>query len=586
MQVKVLETNSNIENKPSYFNINVEPPLWRSSKAFLLYVFIFIVMIILIIIIVKRYHKKNLEKQKLEMEFNREREMNESKMKFFTNVSHDLKTPLSLIISPVERLISEKSHSKKDDLKLIHRNAIILMDEINQLLDFRKMDQNKISFNPSFNNFAVFVSEICNSYNDMSSISNGVTIETCIKESDIETYFDKMKMKRVINNILSNAIKFNTRNGSVKVTLEKIKITPGPDLISLTIADTGIGIKNKERIFDRFYQEHNNSSTYIGSGIGLNIVKEYVEIHDGKVSVSDNEPQGSIFTITIPVKEHIEKTDKNYDDEQRAIDIPDSFNEKDLESSKKTTLLIVEDNDDFRGFIKSCLCDKYNIIEACDGCNALEMLSLNNNIKIIISDVMMPNMDGIELCQNVKQNINYSHIPIILLTARTADEHVLDALREGADDYITKPFNVDILLLRIEKILNWTSGNHDKFGKIEISPFEITVSRLDEQLIEKAILAVEKNIDKSEFSVEDLSAAVGMTRGHLYKKLILITGKSPIEFIRILRLKRGKQLLEQSQYTISEISYQVGLSPKQFAKYFKEQFGVSPSVYKKDNKEE
>ncbi len=180
MQVKVLETNSNIENKPSYFNINVEPPLWRSSKAFLLYVFILIVMIILIIIIVKRYHKKNLEKQKLEMEFNREREMNESKMKFFTNVSHDLKTPLSLIISPVERLISEKSHSKKDDLKLIHRNAIILMDEINQLLDFRKMNQNKISFNLSFTNFAVFLRALCPSYTDMSSISNGLTLETCI----------------------------------------------------------------------------------------------------------------------------------------------------------------------------------------------------------------------------------------------------------------------------------------------------------------------------------------------------------------------------------------------------------------------
>ena len=150
-----------------------------------------------------------------------------------------------------------------------------------------------------------------------------------------------------------------------------------------------------------------------------------------------------------------------------------------MESSKKTNLLIVEDNDDFRGFIKSCLCDKYNIIEACDGCNALEMLSLNNNIKIIISDVMMPNMDGIELCQNVKQNINYSHIPIILLTARTADEHVLDALREGADDYITKPFNVDILLLRIETILHWTSGNHDKFDKLAISPFAITVLRFD-----------------------------------------------------------------------------------------------------------
>ncbi|MBP9482460.1 MAG: helix-turn-helix domain-containing protein, partial [Parabacteroides sp.] len=207
-----------------------------------------------------------------------------------------------------------------------------------------------------------------------------------------------------------------------------------------------------------------------------------------------------------------------------------------------------------------------------------------HDISLVISDVRMPIMNGLELCNKIKGDFRYSHIPVILLTARTAQEHMLEGLREGADDYITKPFNLDILLLRIQKLLEWSSRNHQRFGKVEVSPAEITISTIDERLIERAIQAVEENMDNTDFSVEDLSMTVGMSRGHLYKKLMTITGKSPLEFIRVLRIKRGKQLLEQSQESISQIAYQVGLSPKQFAKYFKEEFGCLPSEFncKKD----
>ena len=202
-------------------------------------------------------------------------------------------------------------------------------------------------------------------------------------------------------------------------------------------------------------------------------------------------------------------------------------------------------------------------------------------VKMVISDVMMPVMDGLELCNKIKGDIRFSHIPVILLTARAADEHVLSGLKEGADDYITKPFNLDILLLRINKLLEWRKMNYNKFKTIDIEPSEITISSLDEQLISKAIKLVEENISNPEFSVEELSSAIGMTRGHLYKKLMTITGKSPIEFIRAIRIKRGKQLLEKSQLGVSEIAYEVGLSPKQFSKYFKEAYGELPSEYKK-----
>jgi DNA-binding response OmpR family regulator len=348
------------------------------------------------------------------------------------------------------------------------------------------------------------------------------------------------------------------------------------------VADTGIGIKdeNKDKIFDRFFQEQHSTTTYIGNGIGLHIVKEYVTMHHGTITVENHIPQGTIFTITLPVTHNYAVNDEKQDEaeiREKAVD-----EVSDTTDTHKTSLLIVEDNDDFRNFLINCLKGTYQVFDAPNGKEALEILA-HQSIQIVISDVMMPEMDGMELCRKIKTDIRYSHIPVILLTARTADEHELSGLKEGADDYITKPFNLEILLLRIQKILKWTKNNHEKFKTIDISPSEITVSSLDEQLIEKAIRAVEENMDNSEFSVEELSSYVGMSRGHLYKKLIMITGKSPLEFIRILRVKRGKQLLEQSQLNVSQIAYQIGLSPKQFAKYFKEEFGYVPSEYIKNN---
>ena len=408
-----------------------------------------------------------------------------------------------------------------------------------------------------------------------------------ILEDNIETFFDRNKFKRILLNLLSNAVKYNNENGEISVVLDKIILKNEVNL-RISISDTGIGINdsNKEKIFDRFYQENHDDKTYVGSGIGLHIVKEYITMHDGEIRVIDNKPCGSIFIITIPVVQEL----KNNTDINRELTHNDSPAQQQnnivKEESKpveKQSILVVEDNDDFRMFISNCLKDKYEIHCAADGLLALDVLA-HNKIDLVISDVMMPNMDGVQLCQKIKGNIRYSHIPVILLTAKTADEHILTGLKEGADDYIAKPFNLDILLLRIEKIMRWTNNNHKQFAqKIDISPSDITVSKLDEQLIEKAIRTLEENIDNSDFSVEDLSAAVGMSRGHLYKKLTSITGKSPIEFIRIIRLKRGKQMLEQSQMSISEIAYQVGLSPKQFAKYFKEEYGEIPSKWQKEN---
>lgn len=562
LQVKVYEPNG-YDNPVSSLFIHVRPPFWLSLPAYGCYALMVILLFLLILRNTQRKHKRLMEQQKYEMEITQQHEMDEAKMRFFTNVSHDLRTPLALIITPLEKLLAlESARNLKTDLELIYRNAVALLNEVNQLLDFRKLDRQKTQLSPSYGNLSDFVKETCDSFKEL-SLKNGIRLELNLMDTDISMSFDRNKMQRILLNLLSNAVKYNRKDGIVVVTVNKILVSE-KEHVRIQVADTGIGIKdeNKEKVFDRFFQEQHTATTYVGSGIGLHIVKEYVTLHQGTIRITDNQPQGSIFTITLPV------VDRTNEERQLCHD----------SKEEGVSVLVVEDNDDFRHFLIGCLKEHYQVFEASDGKEALEILS-QQSVQMVISDVMMPVMDGLELCHAVKTDIRFSHIPVILLTARTAEKHVLGGLREGADDYITKPFNLDILLLRIQKLLKWTRSNHEKFGKMEVSPSEITISSLDEQLIEKAIRIVEDNMDNSEFSVEELSTQIGISRSGLYKKLMSITGKSPLEFIRILRLKRGKQLLEKSQLNISQIAYQVGLSPKQFAKYFKEEYGCLPSNY-------
>ena len=588
LQVKVDEKNYNADNQSSTLIIRVRPPFWLSTFAYITYAIVSILLMFLFAMKMRRKHLHILQRQKREMEIAQQHEMDESKMRFFTNVSHDLRTPLSLIITPLEKILSSNSiQNIQEDLHLIHRNAITLLDEVNQLLDFRKLDQGKVQFSPSYGNLSEFIREGCASLQSL-LFQNNIQIDLKVYSSSIDMNFDRNKMQRILLNLLSNAIKYNHRNGKVTVTVEKVLTSEG-DQARIQVADTGIGIKdeNKEKIFDRFYQEQRYTALYEGSGIGLHIVKEYVTLHNGHIEAKDNHPQGTIFVLTFPIMETFceEITNPIEPNLHEAKDANDT-NEEDSDhllicNNEKKNILVVEDNDDFRQFLINCLKESYHVYDAPDGKKAMTILT-QQSVQIIISDVMMPVMDGMELCKRIKTDIRYSHIPIILLTARTAEEHILSGLKEGADDYITKPFNLDILLLRIQKLLKWTENNYEKFKTIDVSPSEITISSLDEQLIEKAIRAVEENMDNSEFSVEELSSYVGMSRGHLYKKLMLITGKSPLEFIRILRIKRGRQLLEKSQLSISQISYQIGLSPKLFAKYFKDEFGYVPSEYIKN----
>lgn len=580
LQVKVDEAYDK-ESPASSLTIHVHPPFWLSGVAYVLYALSLFLLGVFIVRRLNIKHWQMLERQKHDMEVKQQLEMDEAKMRFFTNVSHDLRTPLSLIITPLEKLLrSEKGQAVHDELQLMHRNATTLLNEVNQLLDFRKLDQQKAQLSLSYGNLADFMKEICTPFEALSQ-RHGITLQLRLPDSGIEFGFDRDKMQRIIFNLLSNAIKYNRENGNITVTVDKNQTTQGEERARITVADSGIGIKdeNKEKIFDRFFQVQHVTTTYMGSGIGLHIVKEYVSLHGGEITVSDNQPQGSVFTILLPLAQANQATATKHEETTPKESRPPHPNNLERQD---VSLLVVEDNDDFRAFLVSCLKEYYRVFQAADGQKALEVLA-RESVSIVISDVMMPVMDGMELCRSIKTDIRYSHIPIVLLTARTAEENILNGLKEGADEYVTKPFNLDILLLRIRKLLEWAQRNRENFNKADISPSEITVSTLDEQLIEKAIRIVEENMDNSEFSVEEFSETLGMSRSGLYKKLMQITGRSPLEFIRILRLKRGKKLMEDSRQSISSIAYQVGLSPKQFAKFFKEEFGYLPSEYKKEH---
>jgi DNA-binding response OmpR family regulator len=352
------------------------------------------------------------------------------------------------------------------------------------------------------------------------------------------------------------------------------------------VSDSGDGIDDdeKEAVFQRFYQVRSDSEK-AGSGIGLHIVKEYVKMHNGTVRVNDNVPKGTVFVVTIPTNledKEVGKTNITGGQEDVKDDVVTDTTEQRNEAIDRYTILVVDDNRDMCNFVANSLSDEYDVLTAGDGEDALNVLK-NNDINLVVSDVMMPKIDGIELCKRIKTTMQWSHIPVILLTAKTADVAVIEGLQQGADDYITKPFNIEHLRLRVKKFVEWTNNAHKMFNqKMDVKPSDITITSLDEQFVQNAMRIVEDNISDENFSVETLGKELGMSRTNLYKKLLSITGRGPHDFIRIMRLKRACQLLEKSQMQIAEIAYEVGYSsPKRFSENFKSEYGMTPSQYVK-----
>ncbi len=578
--IKACNSDEVWNEEATVLNITVTPPFYLSDWAIVLYVLIVIGLIVFIIYRTRKHHHIKLERQRLQFKREQEANLNEMKLRFFTNVSHDLRTPLTLILTPLQTILSgalEDGLRKK--LNTVSKNAEQLLQLINTLLDFRKLDAGAETLRLQAGDFIHFIRELCLPFQAY-AIDRHMNFTFSNEMETLPTQFDPDKVQKIILNLLSNAFKYTPDGGSIKV-----HIYQEDDRVCVSVSDSGQGISNadKEHVFDRFYQASQKQEK-TGNGIGLHIVNEYVRMHGGTVAVVDNDPRGSVFTLKLPIQEV--STPEEFPLEK--VPEEESFEQIDnLRFPVNPVLLLVDDNRDFCEFMADSLSDEYSVLVAFNGQEALKQLS-KNDVDIVVTDVMMPIMSGTELCNRIKTNIQWSHIPVILLTARAAEEYQIEGLELGADDYLTKPFNFNVLKLRIRKFLEWTEKSHLSFSqKMDVSPGEITITPLDEQLIEKAIKVVEEHISDTEFSVEELGAAVGLSRSHLYKKLMSITGKGPAEFIRTIRIKRGRQLLEKSQLQIAEIAYEVGFnSPKRFAINFKSEFGLSPSEYLRTYKDQ
>lgn len=581
---KVIASNDNAQwpGRGVELQIEVLPPFWRTKYALLLYVGLVLSGLLITRRIIQQRERMKFVIEQERREARRMHELDLMKMKFFTNVSHEFRTPLTLILTPIEKLLkADGDPVQKTQFELIHRNAKRLLNLVNQLLDFRKLEIQEIRFNPSEGDIVNFIKETVFSFSDLSE-KKDVKLHFYSNMESYETLFDQDKLEKILFNLLSNGFKFTPEHGEISVRAE---ITPDHELL-LKVQDTGIGIPadKLERIFDRFFQNDLPTSfVNQGSGIGLSITKEFVKAHGGTIVAESEVGKGSCFTVRIPVKDVL-ATERPLTKEEVSIPVPMSLSEEDAllpaNEHQKQSLLIVEDNEDFRFYLKDNLRMHYQILEARDGQEAWETILLHLP-DLVVSDVMMPRMNGLELCKMIKQDSRTSHTPVILLTARTAAEQKLEGFEIGADEYITKPFNFEILQSRIRNLIHKREVYQKDFQqRISVKASNVQVTSLDEKLIQKALKIVEERIGDADFSVEDLSHELGMSRVHLYKKLQALTGKAPLEFIRSIRLQHAAQLLEKSQLTVSEVAYKVGFNnPKYFAKYFKEEFNVLPSVY-------
>lgn len=542
-------------------DINIDPPFWKTLFAYFLYITLIVgTGSVIIYFYVKRSREVMLIQQK--------EELDQMKLAFYTNISHELKTPLSLIITPLDSIIKKyQNEAIAESLNGINRNAKNLLKLINQLLDYRRMEMNGESLQLSYCQLNEFVGGIVSSFQDIAN-EKSIQLQFEYSDDDITGSVDKDKIQKIVNNLLSNALKFTGSGGKVTLKLSRKHANDEQNAaMEIEVSDSGCGIPEKDLpyVFNRFYQVRQTKLAE-GNGIGLHLVKHYTDLHGGKVVVESKVDVGSKFTVVIP----------GY----FAIEADDKLEQSNDGVAKKVSVLVVEDNQEFREFMVNELKEHYNVLQAEDGRKGLS-LARSKQPDLIITDVMMPEMSGTEMCFEIKNDIHVSHIPVIILTAKSSEQAQVEGFKARADAYVTKPFNMDILLLRIQNLLDQQEQRKQLFRKnVEIAPSDVAVTDIDEKLIQKAIQHIEENINNSSYSVEQLSKDMFMDRTNLYRKLLAIAGLTPSEFIRTIRLKRAAQLLEKG-LSVAEVSDQVGFgTTSYFSKCFQEEFGVKPSQYK------
>lgn len=575
--------------------VKVTPAPWRSWWAFTLYGLLIASSLIGLYWIMQSRTKLQHSLELEHSEGEKVKEINKAKLQFFTNISHEFRTPLTLILGPLQQVLANYSGSNAmyKKLMVMESSANHLLRLINRLMDFRKLENHEANISTAEGNFVNFLNEIFLSFTEFAKGGNYEYSFSCSEEK-ILVYYDRYKLERVFYNLISNAFRYTPEGGKITISLEKLEKT-----ILIKVSDSGVGIAEEhiDKIFDRFFEVpiHNSPERNYnqGTGIGLSIASNIVKLHHGKIGVENNKTKGAVFSVELLLgKEHlsedeISKSYKKTDDVTQYISqLETPINPlveeiTDLKKTEKTyTLLLVEDNISLRSFMKELLKEEYNILEAENGKVALKLA--NKHLPdLIVSDVIMPEMVGTELCSKIKENIKTSHIPVILLTSRTSLVYKFEGLESGADDYISKPFNLKEFKLRISNLLELNRRLKDKFTNEDSHiPSDLAVTSIDEELLKKAFEVVEKNISNEDFDVTSFCSELNVSRSMLFTKIKAWTNSTPNEFIREIRLKKAAQLLEQNKINVSQVSYKVGFKrPKYFSKCFQKKYGMTPTEY-------
>ncbi|MFY0686443.1 MAG: response regulator [Cyclobacteriaceae bacterium] len=578
-------------------SFKILPPPWKTWWAYLIY----IALTSLIAWTVVKYYGKLIREE-------REHELDQMKLKFFVNVSHEFRTPLTLILNPVDKILSafEDQEAVKSNALTIQRSARKLLNLVNQLLDFRKMDLGKAPLDPVKGDLGSFIKDMCKLFEDFAEHKQIIFDYSAIEVSTF-VWFDPDKMEKIFNNLLSNALKYTSAGGEIKVLLSREQSSTGKfsELMQIVVADTGIGLKKEQQdaIFDRFFHLDNSKT---GTGIGLNFTKSLVEQHDGIIEVESEFNKGSKFIVKLPIdsqnvrnalqsNKEMRKTIRDFDAtsigslEYELSMVSDESKEEMIVpvNGSQQTVLIVEDNKELRVHLKNELNGYFRIKEASDGQEGLEK-ALKYYPDIIISDVMMPKMNGFEMCQTLKSQLDSCHIPIILLTAKSLEEDRIEGYNYGADAYLPKPFNIQVLRARIQNLLEIRRKLREKFmSQSSLLPSsEITTNTLDEKFLDDATNIILEHVSDSDFGLEMLINEIGVSRSHFYRKISSLTGQNPSNFIRTIRLKYAADLLRNRTGSIKEIAYKSGFnSTAYFSKTFRELFGTTPNEFAESESE-
>jgi ligand-binding sensor domain-containing protein/DNA-binding response OmpR family regulator len=558
--------------------IIIKPPFWKTWWAYLFYslialgVFFLFTRFLLVRALLKREH-----------------DVNTMKLDFFTHVSHEIRTPLTLILGPLEKIIQETQENRNINRQLlgVNKNVKRLSRLVNELMDFRKIESGKMKLNVTNENIVSFSNEIYLSFQQIAILRN-INYQFIANESIIEAFFDKDQLEKVLYNLLSNAFKFISDHGTIT-----LKINKQAGGIKIEVSDNGPGIpkESRDKIFTDFYQAGSPSERKGGTGIGLALSKSIAKLHHGDLFLEDKIDETCFSLVLKTGKSHFKKEDikEPLNSEsahiytlQSEVDHIIYANEANKSDSdlQKPLILVVDDNPEIRNFLIQSLQNNYEVIDAEDGEKAF-LLASDKIPDLIISDVMMPVMDGFEFCRKIKSDERTSHIPVILLTARSGDIHELDGLKTGADSYLTKPFSMQKLQINVSNLLVLQENMRKKFGQqLTLEPLNIIIESSDEEFLQKVLALLEKNITNTDFNVNQFASEIGMSTPIFYKKIKALTGLTVNNFVKSFRLKRAAQLLEQNAGTVYEISYMVGFNDaKYFSKEFRKQFGQSPTEY-------